>query len=628
MKKILVSIFVLVFSLSTAIAEITIKWRLADGVSVSQMYIYAWITNGTTVTEPCGAWKGELVRANSDGWYSKTFTQTPTGFIFNNGSGTQTSNLSSSSDACYSIKANFDVVILNCETGKSDAGDTSTDPYNPGDSSSSIDDVMLQGFAWNSFSSTDTGGSTKWTELTNQATEIGRYFDMIWLPPSSAAEGGGSRNMGYHPRAWSSQNSSWGTSSELITLINSLHSNNCRVIADIVVNHRAGATWNTFVADNYGTGYTSYQLTYQHICKDDEAVSKGYQVGDNYDYNWNVSGDLWGGYAAARDLDHSSDYVRNAIKEYMKYLKNEFGYDGWRYDMTKGYDPQYAKEYTEAAGGYFAVGEYWSGTTSRLSAWVTAAGKTVSTFDFPNKYAINSWNGGSNYSALVSGNKPKGLIQDTEMRKYAVTFVDNHDTHPPHDNPQQYTGNISKAYAYLLSNPGIPCVFWVHWVNNKQDIKNMISARKSVGLNASSTVLITNTNGYYESQGTGDYGELICRIGDFSSVSSPQGYNLACSGNGWAYYTKVTSNSLLNTHIKNTLEIYPNPVNDELRIMNYELTGNDNVQIFDITGKLIHHLSSNISLGFTNSNSINVSSLQTGVYFIKIGKFTGKFTKK
>ena len=51
-------------------------------------------------------------------------------------------------------------------------------------------DIMLQGFAW------DSHGQTKWTQLNSQAQELSAYFSLIWLPPSAAAEGGGSSNMG------------------------------------------------------------------------------------------------------------------------------------------------------------------------------------------------------------------------------------------------------------------------------------------------------------------------------------------------------------------------------------------------------------------------------------------------
>lgn len=476
-------------------------------------------------------------------------------------------------------------------------------------------DVILQGFCWNSFTTSDLGGSTKWSELKNQVQEISASFNMIWLPPSSLAEGGGTRNMGYHPREWSNQNSSWGTVAELKSLIQTFHQNNCKVLADIVINHRAGkSSWNNFMTDNYGSGYNTYQLEYTHICKDDEAKTNGYLVGNNYDYNWNVAGDLWGGYAAARDLDHSQQYVRDAIKEYMQFLKNDIGYDGWRYDMTKGYDPKYTKEYNDAAGAYFSVGEYWQGEYNRPAAWVMNAKYSSTTFDFLNKYAIQSWNGGTNFLALTQADgegilRPKGLIQTPAMRQYAVTFVDNHDTAPPHSNPQNYTGDISKAYAYLLSNPGIPCVFWQHWITNKINISQMIAVRKRVGLNSNSDVRITNTKTYYESKSIGTNGELICRIGVFDSNGIPDGYTLACSGNSWAYYSKITSTKTKNITFKNHTKLISlnHLMHNILRIVSSQEVLS--IQIITPQGRIIKSAS---------HNDVLISDIERGAFLAKI----------
>lgn len=105
------------------------------------------------------------------------------------------------------------------------------------------EDIMLQGFYWNS------QRQTGWTQLTDQAADIAKSFNLIWLPPSASAEGGGAvggNNMGYHPRQWNNQTSCWGTAEQLKTLISTLHNSNVKVIADIVVNHRAGDTgWAT-----------------------------------------------------------------------------------------------------------------------------------------------------------------------------------------------------------------------------------------------------------------------------------------------------------------------------------------------------------------------------------------------
>ena len=55
------------------------------------------------------------------------------------------------------------------------------------------EDIMLQGFYW------DSQQQTGWTQLTSQAADIAKSFNLIWLPPSASAEGGGAvggNNMG------------------------------------------------------------------------------------------------------------------------------------------------------------------------------------------------------------------------------------------------------------------------------------------------------------------------------------------------------------------------------------------------------------------------------------------------
>ena len=392
--------------------------------------------------------------------------------------------------------------------------------------------VMLQAFYWNSHS------ETRWVQLTSQANEIGTTFDLVWLPPASAAEGGNYANMGYHPWKWSDLSSSWGNRSELTTLINSLHAHDCKVIADIVINHRAGnSTQGDFPTDYFGD-YGNHQIPNSCVTKDDEH-STG--AATDYDYNWNVSGDYWGGYGPARDLAHSRNEVRTAVKAYLKWLKNVIGFDGWRYDLVKGYDPKYNAEYNTDSQASFSVGEYYQSNYDALAGWVNGTNKKSTVFDFCFKQAIYNWGGGTDYSKLVwqdvqKIDRPAGLIHSPEMRQYAVTFIDNHDTAEPHEKPWQYNGNIEQANAIMLAAPGIPCVFWKHWKSHKDAIKKMIAARKSVGLHSNSDVKVTSKNGYYESVGEGKNGSLICRVGSWTGT--PAGYEVACSGNGWAYYTK------------------------------------------------------------------------------------------
>ncbi|MBQ6766072.1 MAG: alpha-amylase [Paludibacteraceae bacterium] len=375
---------------------------------------------------------------------------------------------------------------------------------------SQAEDVMLQAFYWNSHS------ETKWATLTSQADEIGSTFTLVWLPPASAAEGGGSSNMGYHPYQWPNLSSSWGNKSTLTALIQALHNKNCKVIADIVANHHAGNNaCCSYPTENFGT-YGSFQFDASQITKDDENGS-GTGAKDAGYGEWQCGSS--GGYCAARDLDHSNSNVQNHVIAYLKWMKNDIGYDGWRYDLVKGYLGKYTKMYNEAAGAYMSVGEYYDASYDALLNWVKETSYTSMVFDFAFHNAMVEWGGGSNYSKLSwldgSTPRPAGLCHAAASRKYAVTFIDNHDTDEKHtDGNWPYRGDWEKANAVMLAAPGIPCVFWRHWVACKDNIKKMVAARRAAGIHSESDVVVNNTNGYYQATATGKKGKLICFVGN------------------------------------------------------------------------------------------------------------------
>ena len=395
-------------------------------------------------------------------------------------------------------------------------------------------DVMLQGFYWDSYKG-GSYGNTNWANLKTQVDEIAESFDLVWLPPSAKSSGG----TGYHPKEWSNQNSEWGTKAQLKELIAAFKAKNTRCVADIVINHRDGNyNWTDFCNEDFGTygKFTLYPGA-PFICRDDECTGNGHAASGNndqgYDYNCNASG----GYCASRDLDHSNTTLQNAIKAYLQWMKGEMGYDGWRYDLVKGYLGKYTGMYNDAAKAYMSVGEYWDGDYGAVKHWVQQTGYKSMAFDFPMKYsALNNALAGGNYAGMASGfGVPQGLCGADDMKRYSVTFVDNHDTYRDHN---KYGGDWPKAYAYILSAPGIPCVFYPHWYHCKGEIKKMIQARKAMGIHSQSKCTTEGTCGsYYKCTTTGTNGTLICFIG--GGWQDPSGYTLACKGNGWAYYTST-----------------------------------------------------------------------------------------
>ena len=406
-------------------------------------------------------------------------------------------------------------------------------------------DIMLQGFYWDSFSGGEYG-ATNWNALRSQASEIAATFSMVWLPPSAQAEDGSPT--GYHPKHWCDQNGFWGSASELKSLISALKdagasnpTGHCYAIADIVINHKAGTSWLDLMDEDFGSyGYFNlHQNGYSdYVCRDDEASRNGYDCRGNNDAGYEKMCDAWGGYCAARDLDHSNSYLRSAIIAYMKWMKGERGYNGWRYDLVKGYLGKYNQEYNNAAGAYYSVGEYWENSYDALKHWVQETNYTSTVFDFHMKYeALNNALTNGNYLGMTSMYAvPIGIAGADEMKRYSTTFVDNHDTFRDHN---RFNGDWTKANAFIISAPGIPCVFYPHWARCKEDIKKMAAARYACGINSQSSCTTEGTCGsYYKCTTKGTKGTLICFIG--GGWSAPSGYTLACSGNGWAYYTDTT----------------------------------------------------------------------------------------
>lgn len=391
--------------------------------------------------------------------------------------------------------------------------------------------VMLQGFYWDSYS------DTRWTNLTSQAGELSAYFDLIWVPNSAYA--GGGNNMGYMPIYWfTNHNSSFGTSLQLRSMIEEFNKRGTGFIADVVVNHRNGATnWYDFPAETWN-GVT-YKIGLEGICSNDEMA---YTTGQPKPTGARDTGDNFDG---ARDLDHTNANVQLCVKNYCKFLLDDLGYVGFRLDMVKGYSGSYTKIYNQYAQPRFSVGEYWDGNYDAVAAWIEATGSESAAFDFPCKYAINSAFSSNNMTKLVwNANyvtpQPAGLIH-YKYPQLAVTFIDNHDTY---DDGSKFTGNVVAANAFILFSPGTPCIFLPHWKAYKDELKKLIAIRKSAGIaNTSAVTVLKSTTNCYMAEITGRVGKVVVRIG--SATDTPAGYTSAdikASGTGYCVWTKVDVN--------------------------------------------------------------------------------------
>lgn len=395
--------------------------------------------------------------------------------------------------------------------------------------------VMLQGFSWDSYN------ESQWKVLEKQADELKGYIDLVWLPQSGKCMET-TQVMGYMPYYYFNQNSSFGTEAELRSLITKFKAAGIGAIADVVINHRNTEGWYTFPAETY-KGVT-YQMQSTDICKNDDGGTTATQAATNGVSlsNNNDEGEDWDG---CRDLDHKSANVQKIIKAYLKYLKDDLGYTGFRYDMVKGFDGSHVADYNDATGVEYSVGEYWDGN-EKIESWINRTNKKSAAFDFQFRYNVrDAVNGAANGKVTTSSdwsklNSNDNLMHDANYRRYAVTFVENHDTQKRSESEQNdpLRKDTIAANAYMLAMPGTPCIFQPHWNAYKSEIKEMIAARKYAGItNMSNYANKQSKKTLYVNEVTGTKHKLLVAVGnDAAGYAGETGYTKILSGYHYAYF--------------------------------------------------------------------------------------------
>ena len=379
--------------------------------------------------------------------------------------------------------------------------------------------IMLQGFSWTSWKA-----SPWWNAVGSKAGDISRAgINLIWLPPSSDS----GSDEGYLPRRLNIQDSKYGSAVELVSAITALHAKGVQVLADIVINHRVGTTsWADFTDPAWGP---------DSVCSDDEwGQGKG-------------APDTGKGVPFARDIDHTNPAVQQGIISWMTWLRTSIGYDGWRYDFARGYDSRYMLMYNRATKPVFAVAEIWDDLDlnrtdphrQALCNWIDSAGGEIKVFDFTTKGILQQAVASGEYWRLKDASgRPAGLIG--WWPDNAVTFVDNHDTTLNTGSSRSWpfpSEKVMQGYAYILTHPGIPCIFWTHFFDwgLKDEITRLARIRRSLGINSSSNVRIlqASQNIYVAVIDN----KLTVKLGDQSWNPGP-GWILAAQGAGYAVWQK------------------------------------------------------------------------------------------
>jgi glucan 1,4-alpha-maltotetraohydrolase len=202
------------------------------------------------------------------------------------------------------------------------------------------------------------------------------------------------------------------------------------------------------------------------------------------------------------DLNDGNPQIQAMFARELSNLHHNYGAAGFRFDFVRGYAPEHVNEWMkQTLDSGFCVGEMWKAPTEFpstdprhqqswqevLKGWSDTAYCTV--FDFALKErmqngTISDWRYGLN------GNPPP------RWREVAVTFIDNHDTGY---SPGPYGGQhhwplpgekLKAGYAYILSSPGTPTVYWPHMYDSPLHdyLHLLIQNRKAAGIHADAEI--------------------------------------------------------------------------------------------------------------------------------------------
>ena len=327
--------------------------------------------------------------------------------------------------------------------------------------------VMLQTFFWDC-PRVDHKEFQWWNTVREQVPALAKVgFTSLWLPPVHKAANLAGPSMGYDPYDYydlgefdqkGSIPTWFGTRAELESLIETAHSYQLSLIADVVINHNSGADvqevnpliqqarWTLFnpKSDKFPRNWECF-----HPCMFE---------------SWDAMtfGDML-------DLAHRNPYVYAELLKLAKWLIEDIGFDGFRYDFVKGYGAETItaiQEYRYMRAGEpfvpYGVAEFWDNAHA-IENWVDLANfsntNPVDAFDFPLRELLKALCDQYGFS-LKNLTTWETVLQ--KQPQSVATFVENHDLR---DADRPVVNDKLLAYSYILTHEGYPCVFWYDYFN-------------------------------------------------------------------------------------------------------------------------------------------------------------------
>lgn len=377
--------------------------------------------------------------------------------------------------------------------------------------------VMIQYFEW--YLPDD---ASLWRQLKKNAQALAdKGITSVWMPPAYKGAGG-IHDVGYgvydmYDLGEFDQKGSiptkYGTKQEYLQAIKALQEAGINAYADIVFNHRMGAdraqkveavetasddrtqtisdvhtieAWTEFDFEGRHNKYSDFKWRYPHFNGVDyDSLSQRHGI-FNFDHSpWQKCVDNENGnydYLMGADVNFDNTEVIDELTRWGQWYVDITHVDGFRLDALKHIDARFFPSWlytlrTTKKKEFFAVGEYWNSDVQVLEDYLETADFSMSLFDVPlhfNLYHISKKE--MNLNEVFNNT----LVQKQD--RYAVTFVDNHDSQKGQALESEIEDWFTEsAYALiLLRSEGYPCVFYRdYYGSHHEQLDQMMELRKT-----------------------------------------------------------------------------------------------------------------------------------------------------
>lgn len=373
--------------------------------------------------------------------------------------------------------------------------------------------VLMQAFYWDCPALEDKKQAW-WVHLADTVPALSRAgFTALWLPP--AAKAADCDSMGYDPYDYydlgeydqkGGVRTLFGTREEYQALVRIAHQHQMQVYADLVLSHNSGGDEQELNTIDNAARWTRFLPRSGRFRRD-------WQCFHPSPY------ETWEGQAFGEmpRLCHRNPAVYAELINYARWLLEEIGVDGLRYDCVQSYGGWLIRAIQELRlqrEGQpfkpFGVGECWDcdraiqGWLDEANAW---SDNPVCAFDYALRERLKEIC--HDYAYSLRRFSMYGTLM-WERPHQAVTFVENHNL----ARSDPVIRDKMLAYAVILTHEGYPCVFWQDYFNyglgeidGVRDIAALVKIHESYAagntsiLHANEDLYIMQRHGLYEQKG-------------------------------------------------------------------------------------------------------------------------------